>query len=462
MGAGQSSGIEIGGSSMGYQVLRVYPNGPGSQAGLKAYFDFIVAIGNTRFNRESGSLREILKASVDQKLKMTVYNTRTKLVRDVEIIPSVSWGGNGLLGVSIKHTSFDRADERVWHVVEVEPNSPAQQAGLKPDEDYVIGADSILQENDDLYNLIEAHDSKALKLFVYNAHSDNCREVICHPNSRWGGKGYMGCEFGHGLLHRIPCGEPQNDNPSVTTPLLQQKPAIFQASTNVGSEKSEIRQSTPYTTNEQTQTTSQTQQGQQPIQTPYQFSQLGNVPPNQTLPPTYAPAPVQPQHSPSIQNQPPPQSQIQEAQKSPPTLSQPPPTSQSFPLAPAQSYQPSQPQSYAPSQPQSYPTPQQQPYPSPQQQAYPTPLQQPYPSPQQQQQPPPPPYHQPQPQPQSYPPPGPQSYGPPPTQAYAPPSSPSYQMTSTQVLPPLPPPPPPPQLPTSSIVFSDLNLETKR
>lgn len=222
MGANQSSGIEIGGSSMGYQVLRVYPNGPGSRAGLKAYFDFIIGIGQARFNRESGSLREILKASVDQKLKMSVFNTRTKQVREVEIVPSLNWGGNGLLGISIKHTSFDRADERVWHVVEVESNSPAHQAGLKPNEDYVIGADSILQENDDLYNLIEAHDGKALKLFVYNINSDNCREVICHPNSRWGGRGFLGCEFGHGLLHRIPNTEEASENPTVTTPLLQQ------------------------------------------------------------------------------------------------------------------------------------------------------------------------------------------------------------------------------------------------
>lgn len=215
MGAGQSGNVEIGGSSMGYQVLRVYPDSPGSRAGLKAYFDFIVAIGNTRFNKESGSLREILKASVDQKLKMVVFNTRAKTCRDVEIIPSTSWGGNGLLGVSIKHSSFDRADERVWHVIDVEPGSPAAQAGFKAGEDYVIGSDSILQENDDLYNLIEAHEGKALKLFVYNTSSDNCREIICHPNSRWGGKGFLGCEFGHGLLHRIPYGgeggEPSDD-----------------------------------------------------------------------------------------------------------------------------------------------------------------------------------------------------------------------------------------------------------
>lgn len=203
--------------------MRVYPNSPGSNAGLKAYFDFIIAIGNTRFAKENGSLREILKASVDQKLKMIVYNTRDKNVREVEIIPSTSWGGNGLLGVSIKHSSFDKADERVWHVIEVEPGSPAQQAGFKVNEDYVIGSDSILQENDDLYNLIEAHDGKALKLFVHNINTDNCREIICHPNSRWGGKGYLGCEFGHGLLHRIPSGNKMSVDvsDSLTAPLLK-------------------------------------------------------------------------------------------------------------------------------------------------------------------------------------------------------------------------------------------------
>lgn len=204
MGAAQSGGVEIGGSSMGYQVLRVYPDSPGSKAGLKAYFDFIVAIGNTRFNNEDGSLREILKASVDQKIKMTVYNTRNKMVREVDIVPTTSWGGSGLLGVSIKHSSFEKADERVWHVTAVDPGSPAQQAGFKAMKDYVIGSDSILQESDDLYNLIETHEGKALKLFVYNVETDNCREIICHPNSKWGGRGFLGCEFGHGLLHRIP------------------------------------------------------------------------------------------------------------------------------------------------------------------------------------------------------------------------------------------------------------------
>lgn len=226
MGAGQSGGVEIAGSSMGYQVLRVYPNSPGSKADLQAYFDFIVAAGNTRFHRENGSLREILKASIDQKLKLIVYNTRSKKTREVEIVPSTTWGGNGLLGVSIKHSSFDGVDERVWHVLNVEQNSPAFHAGLKSSEDYVIGSDSILQESEDLYNLIEAHESKPLKLFVYNVNSDNCREVVCTPKVNWGGSGSLGCEFGHGYLHRIPYRHDINlyDSDSKAPLLMNQTP----------------------------------------------------------------------------------------------------------------------------------------------------------------------------------------------------------------------------------------------
>lgn len=225
MGAGQSTESEIRGSSMGYQVLRVYPDSPGSAANLEAYFDFIVAAGNTRFNKLDGSLKEILNASIDQKLKLTVYSTRYKRIREVEIVPSANWGGNGLLGVSIRFASFEGVDERVWHVISVTPNSPAFNAGLKANEDYVIGADTLLQDSDDLYNLIEAFEGRQLKLFVYNTLTDTCREVECVPNKRWGGEGSLGCEFGHGYLHRIPTklDLTQGDNVSLLTPLLAQE-----------------------------------------------------------------------------------------------------------------------------------------------------------------------------------------------------------------------------------------------
>ena len=42
--------------------------------------------------------------------------------------------------------SFEGANENVWHVLDVQPNSPASLAGLRSDTDYIIGADSILHE----------------------------------------------------------------------------------------------------------------------------------------------------------------------------------------------------------------------------------------------------------------------------------------------------------------------------
>lgn len=143
---------------------------------------------------------------------MTVYSSKTQSVRNVTITPSTTWGGQGLLGVSIRFCSFEGANENVWHVLvsmkgkikrnvwikflinddflqEVHPSSPAEAAGLKPFEDYIIGAESLLHESEDLFTLIEAHENRSLKLYVYNTSEDSCREVTITPQSNWGGEG---------------------------------------------------------------------------------------------------------------------------------------------------------------------------------------------------------------------------------------------------------------------------------
>ncbi|XP_035233506.1 Golgi reassembly-stacking protein 2-like isoform X1 [Stegodyphus dumicola] len=203
MGSGESS-LVPGGGTEGYHVLRVQDNSPGSKAGLEAFFDFIVAVGNTRLNQDNDTLKEILKANIERPLRMTVYSTKTQTVRDVEITPSNTWGGQGLLGVSIRFCSFEGVNENVWHVLEIQPHSPADLAGFYPFDDYIIGADSVLHESEDLFSLIEAHEGKALTLYVYNVVSDLCREVVITPNKNWGGEGSLGCGIGYGYLHRIP------------------------------------------------------------------------------------------------------------------------------------------------------------------------------------------------------------------------------------------------------------------
>ena len=213
MGAGQS--VEVpGGGTEGYHVLRVQDASPGQKAGLEAFFDFVVAIGNTRLNQDNDTLKHLLKANIEKEISMTVYSSKSQTVREVFITPSTLWGGQGLLGVSIRFCSFEGANENVWHILEVSPKSPAELAGLRSFSDYIIGADSILHESEDLFSLIEAHEGRALKLYIYNTETDHCREVSITPNGAWGGEGSLGCGIGYGYLHRIPIGD---DYPKSTT-----------------------------------------------------------------------------------------------------------------------------------------------------------------------------------------------------------------------------------------------------
>lgn len=202
---GLSHSISVpGGGTEGYHVLRVQDNSPGKTAGLEAFFDFILAIGNTRLDQDNDTLKELLKANIDKEVQMTVYSSKTQNIRLVDISPSSTWGGQGLLGVSIRFCSFEGANENVWHILEVHPSSPAEEAGLIPFTDYIIGADSILHESEDLFTLIESHEGRPLKMYVYNTDLDRCREVTITPNSKWGGEGSLGCGIGYGYLHRIP------------------------------------------------------------------------------------------------------------------------------------------------------------------------------------------------------------------------------------------------------------------
>lgn len=84
------------------------------------------------------------------------------------------------------------------------PSSPAEEAGLRSFTDYIIGADSILHESEDLFTLIESHQNRDLKMYVYNTDEDACREVIIKPDPKWAGEGSLGCGIGYGYLHRIP------------------------------------------------------------------------------------------------------------------------------------------------------------------------------------------------------------------------------------------------------------------
>ncbi|KAL4001107.1 adhesion G protein-coupled receptor A3 [Sarotherodon galilaeus] len=222
MGLPQSSLLSDGGANCGYHVHGVQEDSPALKAGLEPFFDFILSIGNARLNKENDLLKDLLKANVEKAVKLEVYNSKTQRVRELEVTPSNMWGGQGLLGASVRFCSFEGANENVWHVLDVEPNSPAALAGLIAYNDFIVGADQVLQDSEDFFSLIEANEGKPLKLLVYNTKTDQCREVVVTPNGAWGGEGSLGCGIGYGYLHRIPTRpvQPNAQNKNVLQPVL--------------------------------------------------------------------------------------------------------------------------------------------------------------------------------------------------------------------------------------------------
>lgn len=231
MGLSQSSEVSDGGT-YGYHVHGVQPSSPAEQAGLEPFFDFILALDNRRLNEENDLLKEVLKVNIGNLVKMEVYSIKTMQVRDLFVVPSNMWGGQGLLGASVRFCSYQGANENVWHVLDVEASSPAALAGLQPHSDYIVGADQLLQDSEDFFSLIEAHEGKPLKLLVYNTQTDACREVMVTPNGAWGGEGSLGCGIGYGYLHRIPAqpaASPAHPAPSAAAPSApspEEKPPV--------------------------------------------------------------------------------------------------------------------------------------------------------------------------------------------------------------------------------------------
>lgn len=202
------------------------------------------------------------KNHIDRPMKMLVYNSRTDQRRDVTITPSRAWGGktllgttlviyalsnNTALGASIRYCQVTNAIDRVWHVVEVIPNSPASVAGLIPQKgatsstfyetlDWIIGSPEIALNNpEDFYHLMTQNQKRPVRLFVFNIDMESIRDATVIPDFQWGGEGCLGCDVASGALHRIPSANSSKNEPeqpllamhyeeTLTSPTEQSKP----------------------------------------------------------------------------------------------------------------------------------------------------------------------------------------------------------------------------------------------
>lgn len=202
--------------SVGYRVLGVQPNSPASNAELVSFFDFVVAANNYPLKVLDQKFVEMIKESESRPLPLTIFNIKSETTRDVVITPQRNWGGQGMLGVTIRFDSYWRADEALVRVLEVLPDSPADDAGLEANNDYLLGtAEVVFKDTETLYEEVKKSLDSTIEFYVYNTEKDTVRVVVIMPTYNWNGEGCLGLSVGHGLLHRLPARCKQSTGTSI-------------------------------------------------------------------------------------------------------------------------------------------------------------------------------------------------------------------------------------------------------
>ena len=189
----------------GYRVLGVQPGSPASAVGLVSFFDFVVACDGVELRELDSTFIDKIKGSEDVPLPCSVYNLKSRRTRDVSITPTRNWGGQGMLGVTIRFDTYYKADECLVRVLSVADGSPAQAAGFIAGADYLLGtAERVFSDADALLDECQLHLDAAIEVYGYNVDSDEVRVAVVVPTYQWGGDGCLGADVAHGYLHRLP------------------------------------------------------------------------------------------------------------------------------------------------------------------------------------------------------------------------------------------------------------------
>lgn len=163
------------GSSKGLHILSLKQALPASRAGLEPFFDFITHVDGERvrgvqewsqyLDMQYYSQSQHLNPSSLKPLHLIVYSSKSTSLRNVSIFPVLALnstnevGGSRItIGANVKDCDFANVHERVWHVLEVVPGSPAALSGLVAESDYIVGS----RDGDGSNALIDKNDFGAL------------------------------------------------------------------------------------------------------------------------------------------------------------------------------------------------------------------------------------------------------------------------------------------------------------
>eukprot|EP01084_Bolivina_argentea_P137255 241730_1 len=189
----------------GWRILEVIPNGPMWNKGICVYFDFIVGINGVRLNTSSEEFWDLINNKQDSEIVLTVFNFKTRIKRDIIMIPNNKWGGDGLLGLVIVRDDFTKCDQQCIRILSVNKNSPASIAGLQAEYDYILGTPINAFTTFSIFrDTISDYIDQPLPMYVYNSKNATVRLVEITPSSKWIGDGVLGIICGDGYLHHIP------------------------------------------------------------------------------------------------------------------------------------------------------------------------------------------------------------------------------------------------------------------
>ncbi|KAI8852511.1 GRASP55/65 PDZ-like domain-containing protein [Chytridium lagenaria] len=175
-----TDGTEVGTETRGFHVLK-------RRLDYSPSFDYIVAVNNMRIDDEGLALTRALQTTAEESVSMIVWNIKTRSPRELKVKPV-----EGSIGCNVRLCDYRDASSHVWHVTAVHENSPAQQAGLHPETDYILGVTGhTLDEKDSLLNLVETNIGNPLHFLVYSSVLDFVRELKLIPLRGWGGPGWI-------------------------------------------------------------------------------------------------------------------------------------------------------------------------------------------------------------------------------------------------------------------------------
>ncbi|KAG5942743.1 hypothetical protein E4U53_007178 [Claviceps sorghi] len=184
--------------SYGFQVLR----NTNLELAVEPWFDFIVGINGRAIEDPNPSLfAQEVQNCAGGVVSLGLWNAKGQRTRELHATVAPDTAS---LGLTLQYAALSLA-ANIWHVLDVAAKSPADQGGLLPYSDYILGSpEGSLQGESALGELVEDHIGRPLRLYVYNNEYNVTREVTIHPSRGWGGEGALGCVLGYGALHRLP------------------------------------------------------------------------------------------------------------------------------------------------------------------------------------------------------------------------------------------------------------------